>query len=85
MVFLFWGFLVIRTLSVQDKAEARIHAATYGAVRDADCKFSDGVLFLHGRVRSFYSKQMAQEAVGRLPGVIDIVNQIEVTMSDKGV
>ena len=70
---------MIRTLTVQEKAEARIRAATYGAIQGADCKFSDGVLFLRGRVRSFYSKQLAQEAVGRLPGVVDIVNQIEVS------
>lgn len=79
MSFPFWGFLVIRTVSVQDKAEARIRAATYGAIEGADCEFADGVLFLRGRVRNFYSKQLAQEAVGRMPGVVDIVNQIEVT------
>lgn len=69
---------MIRTLSVQDKAEAQIQAATYGAIREADCEFSEGVLVLRGRVRSFYSKQLAQVAAGRLPGVVDIVNQIEV-------
>jgi BON domain-containing protein len=76
--------LVIRTVSVQDKAEARILAATYGAVQGADCVLSDGVLFLRGRVRTFYSKQLAQEAIGQLPGVVDIVNQIEVVTSDMG-
>jgi osmotically-inducible protein OsmY len=63
---------------LQEKAEARIRAATYGAIAGADCEFSEGVLFLRGQVRSFYSKQLAQEAVGRLPGVVDVVNQIEV-------
>jgi osmotically-inducible protein OsmY len=75
--------LVIRTLSLRDKAEARIRAATYGAIKGADCEFSEGVLFLRGKVRNFYSKQLAQEAVGRLPGVVNIVNQIEVLSADQ--
>lgn len=75
--------MVIKTIvhadeSVRDEAAARIQAATYGAVRGADCEFADGVLFLRGRVPSFYCKQLAQEAVGRLPGVLDVVNQIDV-------
>ncbi len=76
---------MIRTLSLRDKAEARIRAATYGAVRGADCEFSEGVLVLRGTVRNFYSKQLAQEAVGRLPGVMDIVNQIEVVPVEQSV
>lgn len=73
---------MIRTSSLREKAEARIRAATYGAVKGADCEFAEGVLFLRGKVRNFYSKQLAQEAVGRLPGVDGIVNQIEVISVD---
>lgn len=69
---------MIRTVSVQEQAQAQIHAATYGAIEGAHCHFEDGVLLLHGRVRNFYSKQLAQEAVGRIPEVVDIVNHIEV-------
>ena len=72
---------MIRTVSVQEKAETRIRAATYGAIEQANCEVLDGVLILRGRVRNFYSKQLAQEAVGKLPGVTDIVNQIEVVVA----
>ncbi|MGI6415572.1 MAG: BON domain-containing protein [Thermoguttaceae bacterium] len=42
------------------------------------CECAGDVLYLQGRVPSFYFKQLAQEAVGRLPGVGRVVNQIEV-------
>ena len=43
------------------------------------CECADGVVYLHGQVPSFYCKQLAQEALVGLPGVGQIVNEIEVT------
>jgi osmotically-inducible protein OsmY len=37
-----------------------------------------GVVVLHGKVSSFFQKQMAQETIKRLDGVERIVNQLEV-------
>jgi hypothetical protein len=34
---------------------------------------------LRGRLSSYYQKQLAQEAVAGLPGVVGVVNQAEVT------
>jgi osmotically-inducible protein OsmY len=48
------------------------------AGRQVFCENHDGVLLLRGRVSSFYEKQLAQEAVRKLEGVDQIVNQIEV-------
>ena len=42
------------------------------------CDFDAGKLFLRGQVPSFYYKQLAQEAVARLEGVSQVVNEIEV-------
>jgi osmotically-inducible protein OsmY len=42
------------------------------------CHCENGVLVLHGRVSSYYQKQRAQEAVKKLDGVADVVNEIEV-------
>jgi len=40
-----------------------------------------GVVVLHGEVHSFYEKQLAQEVVRQLDGLVRIDNQIEVTYS----
>jgi osmotically-inducible protein OsmY len=42
------------------------------------CQFDAGVLLLRGRLSSYYHKQVAQEAVKGLDGVVDIINEIEV-------
>ena len=42
------------------------------------CHFEAGVLFLRGKLPSFYHKQLAQEAVRDVTGVNQVVNQIEV-------
>lgn len=42
---------------------------------------SEGQIVLRGIVRSYYQKQMAQEAVGGVDGVQMIENQLEVNWS----
>lgn len=42
------------------------------------CKEDSGIVVLHGRVSSFFQKQIAQETLKRLDGVERIVNQLEV-------
>jgi osmotically-inducible protein OsmY len=37
-----------------------------------------GVVVLHGKVATFFQKQMAQETLKRLEGVEKIINQLEV-------
>ncbi len=61
------------------KAERRLQASRYAALRSIRCEFHDGVLVLHGRVASFYLKQLAQELVRHLDGVDVIANAVEVT------
>ncbi len=38
-----------------------------------------GQVVINGQVKSFFEKQMAQEAVKRIDGVQSVVNQLEVT------
>ena len=47
-------------------------------VHRISCEYDDGVLFLRGRSRSFYEKQVAQESVKGIAGVDRVVNEIEV-------
>ena len=78
MTSLFVGQSVIVSRSVTDEARARLREASYRALQQVACECAGDVLYLQGRVPSFYFKQLAQEAVGRLPGVGRVVNQIEV-------
>ena len=41
-------------------------------------EYRDGVLHIRGRTRSFYQKQLAQETVRGVEGVLQVVNEIEV-------
>jgi osmotically-inducible protein OsmY len=50
----------------------------YQAVRGVLCECDHGVLFLRGRLSSFHQKQVAQEAVARVKGVTQVINEIEV-------
>lgn len=45
------------------------------------CKICSGHLILHGEVRSYYLKQLAQEILRSLNGIHPIVNELEVVYS----
>jgi osmotically-inducible protein OsmY len=47
-------------------------------MRTVSCEYDRGVLVLRGRVPSFYLKQLALAKVRGLPGVDEVVNQIDV-------
>ncbi|MEO8269799.1 MAG: BON domain-containing protein [Aureliella sp.] len=42
------------------------------------CQEESGIVILHGRVGSFFQKQMAQESLKRLAGVEKVINELEV-------
>jgi osmotically-inducible protein OsmY len=42
------------------------------------CEYDRGRLLLRGQVPSFYLKQLAQEAIAGMAGVVLVVNEIEV-------
>jgi len=50
----------------------------YLRTRTVDFEASDGHVKLHGEVRTFFQKQMAQELLRRVQGVKSIENQIQV-------
>lgn len=49
-----------------------------GSLRTVSCSEHEGVLVLHGRVRTYHQKQRAQETVRHLPGIREVINSIEV-------
>ena len=50
----------------------------YQAVRRILCRCDHGILSLRGHLPSFHQKQVAQEAVVRVKGVAQVINEIEV-------
>jgi hypothetical protein len=62
-----------------EAASKRLKSVCYASIRGLTCHCDDrGVLYLRGRLFSYYQKQLAQEAVSDLPGVVEVVNQAEV-------
>jgi hypothetical protein len=50
-----------RDAAIDRTAEHRLRCSGYLALRDVDCMASDDVLYLHGRLPSYFLKQIAQE------------------------
>jgi len=64
--------------TARTEAEARLRHSPYRELRRVSCELHDGVLMLRGRVSSYYLKQMAQQLVCRLEGVVEIDNRLDV-------
>jgi len=60
------------------KAEERLGQSGYLVLRDVRCIASDGVVYLHGCLPSYYLKQVAQEITAGVEGVRHVINRIEV-------
>lgn len=43
------------------------------------CDLSEGTAVLHGRVRSYYLKQLAQEVVKKVDAVNSVINRVDVS------
>ncbi|MGD9646600.1 MAG: BON domain-containing protein [Pirellulales bacterium] len=63
------------------EARQRLSSSPYAPLHDVTCTFHEGVLVLHGRVGSFYLKQLASAAVDRIVGVEEVSNRVEVVSS----
>jgi hypothetical protein len=49
--------------SVLEAARSRLQGSLYPAIRRVNCTYEHGTLRLHGRLHSYFHKQLAQEAV----------------------
>jgi osmotically-inducible protein OsmY len=63
---------------MEQRAASRLRKSPYPEVRRVACEFHEGLLFLRGRVPSYYLKQIAQTVVLGMDGVDEIHNQLEV-------
>jgi osmotically-inducible protein OsmY len=64
-------------------AEARFRGNSRTALRGISCKAERGVIVLEGHLSTFFQKQLAQEIVANIEGVVQVVNQIEVVSSNR--
>ncbi len=55
-----------------------LHQSSYTDLRRVECVCQAGIVVLHGRVPTFYLKQIAQELLRRFGCVRQIINSIEV-------
>jgi osmotically-inducible protein OsmY len=60
------------------RVQKALAASGVFALRDLTVEQVDGVVFLSGVVGSFYHKQMAQETVRVVTGVVEVVNSVRV-------
>jgi osmotically-inducible protein OsmY len=63
---------------IEEAAMKCLLKSPYHVVRRVLCEYDHGTLFLRGRLPNFHQKQVAQEAVARVKGVTQVINQIEV-------
>ncbi len=64
--------------SLFDRVHSALTSSPYTSGRRVRIEAEEGAVRLHGRVESYFEKQMAQEIVRRLDGVQRIENLIEV-------
>ncbi len=63
---------------VTEAAKDSLQKSPYVSIKAVSCEYDGGILFLRGRLPSYYHKQLAQEAVAKLGEVEQVVNEIEV-------
>jgi hypothetical protein len=67
-----------RSQEVLSTVRTRLQQSPYPTIRDLSFEYDQGVLFLRGRLPSYYHKQLAQTTLARIPGIHEIVNGTEV-------
>jgi osmotically-inducible protein OsmY len=65
--------------SLDYQIQTALQQNPYFSGRNLWFETADGRVTLHGTVRSYYHKQMAQESLRRLSGVGEIENRLEVS------
>ncbi len=76
----------LQTLDSCEVLQTAMDRLTIGlgtGVNEVSCDYRDSVLYLRGWCNSFYEKQVAQEAVRSVEGVLRVVNRIQVVARAK--
>lgn len=65
-------------LAAAHRAQERLRASSFVAIRGLTCDVHEGMLTLRGRLPNFYTKQMALSLLTDLEGVEEITDRVEV-------
>jgi osmotically-inducible protein OsmY len=65
-------------ISIRHQVHRALRMCSYAGLCQVRFRIDGATVRLHGTVSTFYLKQVAQEAVGKLNGVERVVNQIVV-------
>ena len=65
-------------VSLDDRVLTALEGNPYVAHRNLRFETEEGRVVLRGVVRTYYQKQMAQEAIRHIDGVDEIANELEV-------
>ena len=68
-----------KTIDLEDRVQHVIDRNPYLGRRKLRCEESEGHVVLRGKVQTFFQKQMAQESVRNVDGIVSIENCLEVT------
>ena len=68
----------LEDLRLAERVARALRATGYPALRTIDVTVSNRLVFLEGRVPSYYMKQVAQAVVLDVPGVRELRNDLEV-------
>jgi hypothetical protein len=68
---------------ILEGAQSCLSSNPYLALKNVTCDYREGVLTLRGCLPTYYLKQIAQTAVARVAGGVQIVNEIEVVSPPK--
>lgn len=60
------------------RIDQALRATGYLPLRDMELTAAEGLVILRGRLPSYYMKQVAQEVVRSVPGVIEVFGDLEV-------
>ena len=72
------GVAVDGTDGVLRESRKALQSSPYQAIRQVGVEYREGMVVLSGNVRSFFHKQLAQEAVRLVPGSPEIQNDLVV-------
>lgn len=65
-------------LAIAEAAQRRLQRSPYASIKNVLCRCDEGTLLLYGTLPTYYHKQVAQESVAKLDGVVQVVNNIVV-------
>lgn len=68
-------------ICLEDRVQDAINHNPYLSRKNLRCETSEGHVILRGTVRSYFQKQMAQESIKQVDGIVSIENHLEVSGS----